>query len=56
MDRFTKHTDAIIVIGAIVGSMMWMNTKFNDLEKDMAVIKTVLIMKDIMPSQIAKAE
>jgi hypothetical protein len=71
MDWFKKHTDAIIVLTAIVGSMLWMNGKFNDidnrfakverdiaimrseLEKDIAVIKAVLIMKQILPPELA---
>lgn len=53
---FKKHTDTIIVLGAIFGGFLWMNAKFNDLEKDMAVMKTVLIMQKIMPAELAVKE
>lgn len=49
-----KHTDTVIVLTAIITSMLWMNGKFNNIEKDLAVIKTVLILKDIMPKELAK--
>ena len=54
MDWFKQHTDTVIVIGALISSMLWMDGKFNKLEMDMAVIKTVLIMKDVMPKELAK--
>jgi len=61
MDWFKKHTDTIIVLGGIISSMLWMNGKFNEidsrfnkLEMEMSVIKTVLILKDIMPKELAK--
>jgi len=60
MEWFKKHTDAVIVLTAIIGCMLWMNGKFNDIdkrfsdiEKDLAILKTVLIMKNIMPSEFA---
>ena len=56
MDWFKKHTDTALIIGSIAGSMIWMNGKFNDLEKDVAVIKAVLVMKQIMPAELAYAE
>ena len=54
MELFKKHVDTVIVLGAILGSMLWMNGKFNDLEKDIVMIKTVLIMKNIMPTELAQ--
>lgn len=53
MDWFKKHTDTVIILSAIVTSMLWMNGKFNDLEKDVAIIKTVLVMKRILPIEMA---
>lgn len=60
MDWFKKHTDTVMVLTAILGATMWMNGKFNDidnkfasLEKEMAIMKTVLIMKDLMPTELA---
>ena len=56
MELFKKHVDTVVVLAAILGSMLWMNGKFNDLEKDIVMIKTVLIMKNIMPNELAKVE
>lgn len=56
MDWMKKHADTVMVLTAIVSSMLWMNGKFSELEKDMAVIKTVLIMKQIMPCELAQHE
>lgn len=53
MDWFKKHVDAVIVLGGILGSLIWMNGKFNQLEKEVAVIKTVLFMKEILPKELA---
>jgi hypothetical protein len=60
MDCLKKHTDTVIVLGAILSSVMWMDGKFNqvdqrfsNLEKDLAVMKAVLIMKWIMPVDLS---
>lgn len=60
MEWFKKHTDAVIVLTGILGSVLWMNTqfskineKFGSLEKDIAVLKAVLICKDVMPKELA---
>ena len=59
MDFFKKHADAIVTISVIVGSLVWMNGKFNELEKDIAkvdkevsILRTVMIMKNIMPNEL----
>jgi len=54
MDWMKKHVDTVIVLGGILSAVLWMNSRFNGLEKDMLVIKTVLIMKDIMPKELCK--
>jgi hypothetical protein len=63
MDWFKKHADTVIVLGGILTAMIWMNGKFNDVdmrfndvEKDILIIKTVLIMKNIMPTELASQE
>lgn len=57
---FTKHADSCAVIVTIIitvfGSMMWMNGKFNELEKEIAIMKTVMIMQKIMPTELATKE
>jgi hypothetical protein len=63
MEWFKKHTDSIATIGTLLGCIFWMNGKFNDidhrfsnLEKDIAIIKTVLVMKEILPKELASNE
>lgn len=56
MELFKKHVDTVIILGAIISSMLWINGKFNDLEKDITIIKTVLILKQIMPPELAKKD
>lgn len=53
MDWLRKHVDTVIVLGGILSSVLWMNTKFNELDKEISIIKTVLIIKNIMPSELA---
>ena len=60
MDWFKKHVDTVIILGAFAASILWMNGKFNDvdkrfneIEKDITMIKTILIMKNIMPAELA---
>mgnify|MGYP001588606428 CR=1 FL=1 len=54
MDWMKKHVDTVIILGAFGASMLWMNGKFNEIEKDIAIMKAVLVMKNIMPSELAK--
>ena len=53
---FKKHVDTAIILGAFAASILWMNGKFNELERDMTIIKTVLVLKNILPSELAKGE
>ncbi len=56
MELLKKHADAIAVIFTILSCMIWINGKFNSLETDMAIMKTVLIMKNVMPPELAKCK
>ena len=53
---FKKHVDTAIILGAFAASILWMNGKFNELERDMTIIKTVLVLKNILPAELAKGE
>ncbi len=67
MNWFKKHKDTVATIATILGVLAWMNGKFNDIgdrftqvdrrfseiEKDTAVIKAVLMVKEIMPKEFA---
>lgn len=63
MEWFKKHMDTVIILGSFAAAVLWINGKFNDVERnigelrtDMAVMKTVLIMKNIMPKEMAQNE
>lgn len=53
MDIIKKHVDTVIILGGILTSVLWMSGKFNQIEKDLAVIKAVLILKGILPESMA---
>lgn len=60
MDMIKKHVDTVIVLGGILSSVLWMNGRFASIDKDIAglkmdvvVLKTVLIMKEVMPKELA---
>ena len=54
MEWFKKHVDTVVVLGGILTATLWMTSKMNDVEKDITIIKTVLIMKNIMPVELVK--
>lgn len=60
---FKKHSETIMVIASLFGGFLWMDSKFdkvNDrlssLDRDVAVIKTVLSIKGINCTELAKKE
>jgi hypothetical protein len=53
MDWFKKHADTIVILGSFALCFWTMNEKMNVIEKDITIIKTVLVMKNIMPSEMA---
>jgi hypothetical protein len=59
MNWVKRHVDTVIVLGGIVSSILWMNHKFTQvdnrfvvLEKDMAVMKAVLMVKGHFPPEL----
>ena len=64
MEWVKKHADTVIVLGGILSSMIWVNGKFEKIderfsyiEKDLAVMKAVMVMQKIMPAElVAKGE
>ena len=60
MDWFKKHGDTIMILSTFALCFWNMNEKMNDrfnaLDKDIAIIKTVLVMKGIMPNELATKE
>ena len=51
---FKEHADTIVVMATLASGFLWINGKFNEIEKDISTIKTVLIMQRIMPPELAK--
>jgi hypothetical protein len=70
MNFLKRHADAATVIGLILTAGLWMRSEFKEihsefkdvhkeiagLKQDMGVIKAVLIMKNIMPTELARRE
>lgn len=56
MEWFKQHADTIAIIAVFAGCFWTLNEKINSIDKDLAVIKAVLVMKNIMPVEIAKYE
>ena len=53
MDWFIKHGDTLAVIATFAMCFWHLNEKINTLEKDVAIIKTVLVLKNIYPHELA---
>ena len=53
MEWFKKHADTVVVLSAIVSSIAWMNGRFSQIDKEILMIKTVLLVKGIYPSELA---
>ncbi len=63
MEWIRKHVDTVIILTAFASSLIWMNGKFNEVDKqfsdihqELAILKTVLIMQKIMPVELARNE
>lgn len=67
MEWFKKHADTIVILGSFAWCFWHLNEKVNDgfiqvnreishIEKEVAIIKTVMIMKNIMPQELAQKE
>jgi len=56
VEWFKKHADTIVILGSFALCFCNMNEKINAIEKDLTIVKTVLIMRNIMPTELAKNE
>jgi hypothetical protein len=64
---FKTHADMLVVLTGVLGSVLWMNHQFSELDKkfvesdkniallksDIAVIKAILVVKDVFPKELA---
>lgn len=48
-----KYIDTIAIISTLVGCVIWMNMRFNAIDKEITIIKTVLLMHGIYPKELA---
>jgi hypothetical protein len=63
MNFFERHADTAVILGTFFGFFMYIHaqfsgidSRFGKIEQDLAVIKTVLIMKNILPAELAHKE
>lgn len=55
-DWIKRHADTMVIVGFVVAAALWMNNSIKDIQKDVAVMKTVLILKGIMPPALATSQ
>jgi hypothetical protein len=53
MEWFKKHGDTLVILGTFATCFWHLNKRISVLDKDLAIIKTVLLMKNIMPAELA---
>lgn len=53
MEWLKQHADTIVILSSFALCFWTMNEKINQIDKDLAVIKTVLLLKNIMPAELA---
>lgn len=59
MEWIKNYIDFVALLLAYVSCILFATFicgKINDVEKDIAIIKTVLVMKNIMPAELFKKE
>jgi hypothetical protein len=54
MDWFKQHADTLAILAVFSGCFWNLNEKINQIDKELAVIKAVLIIKNIIPNELAK--
>lgn len=52
MDWLKQHADTIAIVITFLTCFWHLNEKISALEKDMTIVKTVLIMQKIMPVEL----
>jgi len=52
MEWFKQHADTIAILTVFAGCFWNLNEKINAIDKDLAIIKTVLVMKNIIPNEL----
>jgi len=53
MEWFKNHADTIAILTMFAFCFWNLNEKINTIDKEMAIIKTVMIIKNILPNELA---
>lgn len=56
MEWFKQHADTIAILTVFIGCFLNLNEKITAMDKEIAIIKTVLIINKIMPNELACGE
>lgn len=48
MDFFKRHLDAVMMIGSMCCGLIFINGKFNDLDRRLVKIETIMFCKEYM--------
>jgi hypothetical protein len=56
MDWFKKHADTVVILGSFALCFWTVNEKINSLEKDVLIIKTILVTQKILPNELLANE
>jgi len=56
MEWFKNHADTIAIISSFAFCFWNLNEKINHIDKEVAIVKTVLILKNILPNELAVKE
>ena len=54
MDWLKQHGDTIVILSTFAVCFWTLNEKIMQIDKDLTIIKTVLVLKNIMPSELCK--
>ena len=56
MEWFKNHADTIAILSTFAFCFWNLNEKINQIDKEVAIIKTVMILKNILPYELAKVQ
>lgn len=56
MDWLKQHADTIVILSSFAVCFWTMNEKINQIDKDVTVIKTMLLLKNILPTELANGQ
>ena len=63
MEWIKKHTDTVVLLGALFSGFLWINGKFhdvevsiNELDKRLVKIETIIYLKGLVAQEIASSK